>query len=490
MAGGSPSVDGDVTGNHGLTDFWIVKLDTTGDIQWQKSLGGSGYDRTDYDQSICQTADGGYIVAGYSNSNDGDVSGNHGGYDYWIVKLNSNGHVQWQKCLGGSNDDLATSIKQTADGGYIVAGYSNSNHGDVSGNHGGNNDCWVVKLDASGNIQWQKCLGGTYDEVASSVQQTADGGYIVGGHSNSNDGDVNGNHGSFNDAWLVKLNVSGNIQWQKCLGGTYDEGANAVQQTADGGYVAVGLSDSNNDGDVSGNHGYPLGTEDYWIVKLDADIVVPLRLLSFTGIVESNANKLNWQTTNEINTKDFIVERSANAINFSAVGKVDAQTSSAITHSYNYTDNAPLPGTNFYRLKMEDKDGKFTYSNVVKINYTNGNANTIIISPNPFSNSTTILFTLSQPQNVSILIYDINGRLIKTLANALFEAGAHQLLWNAKDSKQGEVASGIYFLKMQAANHSETREAGFKLMWKNGNPIMTIDSAGSSVVTSIYLVNK
>jgi Secretion system C-terminal sorting domain len=452
LAGGSPSIDGDVTGNHGITDFWIVKLDTAGNIQWQESLGGSGNDRTDYDQSIYQTADSGYIVAGYSNSNDGDVSGNHGGYDYWIVKLNSNGNIQWQKSFGGSNDDLATSIKQTTDGGYIVAGYSNSNDGDVSGNHGGNWDEWVVKLDASGNMQWQKCLGGTHDEIPTSVQQTTDGGYVVAGISTSNDGDVSGNHSSYNDCWVVKLNTLGNIEWQKCLGGTYDEGAASIQQAADGGYVVVGTT-SSNDGDVSGNHA-TYGTEDFWIVKLSADVTLPLQLISFTGILENNTIKLNWQSTNQINTADFIVERSNNNVNnFSAISKVNAQNTFALTNSYKYTDDALLQGINYYRLKMEDKDGKFTYSNVVKINYTNDNATTIIISPNPFSNSTTISFTLSQSQKVSAGIFDDAGRLIKNITDAQMEAGSHQLTWNAAG-----VANGTYYLRFNAGHYAETKK--------------------------------
>ena len=467
VAGGSSSNDGDVSGNHpdafhdNSNDAWVVKLDASGNIQWQKSLGGSGNDNA---QSICQTVDGGYIVAGYSTSDDGDVSGNHNNIndavgDAWVVKLEASGNIVWQKCLGGSANDFAKSIRQTADGGYIVAGGTTSNDGDVSNYHGAYanvGDAWVVKLDASGNIQWQKCLGGTYDEVANSIQQTADGGFIVAGFSNSNDGDVSGRHGYYNDAWVVKLTITGEMEWQKCLGGTYDEGASSIQQTADGGYIVAGSSDSNNDGDVSGNHGYPFGTSDYWIVKLDADIALPLRLLSFTGILENNATKLNWQSTNEINTKDFIVERSANAINFSAIGKVNAQTSSAITHSYHYTDNAPLPGTSFYRLKMEDKDDRFTYSSVIRINQEVRSE--INITPNPVSNYTTISFKLLQKQKILISIYDMAGRMVKILANAELQAGTHERSWDTKDEKGNAVSAGIYFLKIQSVNYSETRK--------------------------------
>jgi len=289
VAGYSKSNDGDVSGNHGSYDYWVVKLNSAGDIEWQKSLGGSS---SDWAHSIQQTSDGGFIVAGYSKSNDGDVSGHHGSthpdsltYDYWVVKLNSAGDIVWQKSLGGSSSDLTHSIQQTSDGGFIVAGYSKSNDGDVSGHHGSTHpdsltyDYWVVKLDSVGEIVWQKSLGGSDWDWAFSIDQTADGGFIVAGSSKSNDGDVSGHHGSTHpdsltyDYWVVKLNSVGEIVWQKSLGGSDEDHARSIQQTADGGFIVVGFSESN-DGDVSGNHGstHPDSlTYDYWVVKLSPD---------------------------------------------------------------------------------------------------------------------------------------------------------------------------------------------------------------------------
>mgnify|MGYP003335654201 CR=1 FL=1 len=216
VAGESWSNDGNVTGNHDTTgtncDYWVVKLDGSGNLQWQKSFGGIDYDSGGY---IQQTSDGGFILAGQSLSNDGDVSNHHGfsgSGDYWIVKLDVIGNIQWEKSLGGYDNEGATEIKLTIDGGYIITGFSYSVDGDVTGNHG-SQDYWIVKLDGSGNIQWQKCLGGTYDDFAQSIQQTSDGGYVIAGETNSNDGDVTGNHGQF-DSWVVKLDGNGNLQWQ------------------------------------------------------------------------------------------------------------------------------------------------------------------------------------------------------------------------------------------------------------------------------------
>ena len=260
-AGITGSNDGNVSGNNGSGDIWVVKTDLQGNIQWQKCLGGtSGETAT----SIQQTTDGGYIVAGNTSSNNGDVSGYHGNYDFWVVKLDSQGNIIWQKCLGGTNSEFAYSIQQTTDGGFIVAGYTHSTDGDVSGNHG-DRDCWVVKLNATGTLQWQKCLGGTSADEAQSVQQTSDGGFIVAGQTISNDGDVSGNHGS-KDLWVAKLDATGTLLWQKCLGGTNPDEAQSIQQTSDGGYIVAGITGSN-DGDVLGNH----GAIDFWVVKLDAN---------------------------------------------------------------------------------------------------------------------------------------------------------------------------------------------------------------------------
>ena len=265
VAGYTESNDHDVSGHHGDNDYWVVKLNAAGNIQWQKCLGGSA---DDIAYAIIQTSDGGYVVAGSTGSNNGDVSGNHGTYDYWVVKLSATGNMQWQKCLGGSSSDHAYSLARTADGGYVVAGASMSNDGDVSGNHGDYDD-WVVKLDATGTIQWQKSLGGDEEDIAYSIVQTNDGSYLVAGLSHSDNGDVITNHGG-DDYWVVKLNSSGDVQWQKSLGGSGYEEAHAVVQASDGGYIVAGYTESK-DGDVTGNHSGPYGTTyDEWVVKLDA----------------------------------------------------------------------------------------------------------------------------------------------------------------------------------------------------------------------------
>ena len=264
VAGGTGSDDGDVVGHIGGGDVWVVKLDHTGEILWQRCLGGNDNEGA---SDLQQTADGGYIVAGYTYSNDVNVSGNHGADDAWVVKSDAVGEIVWQRCLGGSAEEIAYAVEQTADEGYIVSGFAWSDDGDVTGRHG-DGDAWVVKLNATGGILWQQCLGGSKSEIAHAVRQTSDGGYILAGETDSVDGTVVGNHGN-SDFWVVKLNASGGILWQKCLGGSLSENGYSVQQTSDGGYVVTGRVESN-DGDVTGHHGHDFDPTDAWVVKLNA----------------------------------------------------------------------------------------------------------------------------------------------------------------------------------------------------------------------------
>ena len=223
-------------------DAWVLKLDINGNIQWQKTYRGIGNAF-----SIQQTTDGGYIVAGQTFpsvwADDTDDT-----TDAWVLKLDADGNIQWQKTYrgdyGDGDGDGARSIQQTSDGGYIVAGWWT-------------NDAWVLKLKANGSIVWQKSYGGgDHDGAASSIQQTSDGGYIVAGWTES--------FGVVHDAWVLKLDINGNIQWQKTYGGGDHDGASSIQQTTDGGYIVAGRTKS-----------FGVGNEDAWVLKLNANGNIP-----------------------------------------------------------------------------------------------------------------------------------------------------------------------------------------------------------------------
>lgn len=259
IVGTTYSDDGDVMANNGLSDIWLTKMDSMGIVEWRRNYGGSSYERGYW---VEQSADGGFLVVGYTESNDGDVSGHHGDGDIWALKLDPFGNIQWQKCLGGSKFDTAWEVQLTQDNGYVIVGVSDSPDGDVTGHHGAT-DCWVVKLQSTGDIEWQRALGGSNFDHGYSVSPTNDGGYIVAGQSQSTDGHVAGNiYGSA--AWVLKLNFEGKVLWQKTFGGSLTDRANKVVQTKEGGYILFGQTESN-DGDVTGNH----GISDLWALKLD-----------------------------------------------------------------------------------------------------------------------------------------------------------------------------------------------------------------------------
>lgn len=265
----SSSISGDKTENNlGMEDYWVVKLDASGNVQWENTIGG---DWSDYLESIFPTSDNGYICGGWSASDaTGDKTENSlGQYDYWIVKLDSAGNIQWQNTIGGDDWDFLLSISQTADGGYVCGGHSFSNiSGDKTEINLGGIDFWVVKLDSSGNIEWQNTIGGSGGDWLYSVSQTPDGGYICGGISSSGiSGDKSEANLGGKDVWIVKLDNTGNITWQNTIGGNDGENTVCVSQTLDGGFICVNRSYSNISFDKTENS---LGGSDFWVIKLDS----------------------------------------------------------------------------------------------------------------------------------------------------------------------------------------------------------------------------
>lgn len=259
ISGFTWSTDGDISNHKGERDCWILKLDSLGNMQWEKTYGGSGSESA---HSVRSTRDGGYIFAGWTNSEDGDVKGLKGQVNYWVVKINSFGEIEWQKVYGGNARDEASSIQQVSDG-YIIAGRSSSQHGDMTKNKG-DLDYWIVKIDSLGTIQWQKNYGGYDGDYPFTIHQTHDGGYIIGGTTWSKDGDVSTNRG-MRDFWVVKIDKYGSIIWEKVYGGTSTDYLQHVEITSDKGYIITGWTDSE-DEDVRGNK----GNFDIWVLKIDS----------------------------------------------------------------------------------------------------------------------------------------------------------------------------------------------------------------------------
>lgn len=271
FAGESASDSGEYKSqdSHGSYDYWIIKTDSSGQKLWDLGFGGIANDKF---QALQLTSDSGFILAGYSNSGiDGDKTQPcQGEYDYWIVKTDVNGVKQWDATFGGSEDDELESIEQTTDGGYIMGGSSTSDSsGDKSQSSQGSSDYWIVKTDANGIKQWDATFGGIALDMAYSVIQTSEGGYLLGGVSASGiSGDKSQESQGGLDFWIVKTDSAGVKLWDFRFGGNDDDQLNALEQTTDGGYILGGWSFSGLSGDKSqaSQGGY-----DYWIVKINGD---------------------------------------------------------------------------------------------------------------------------------------------------------------------------------------------------------------------------
>ncbi|MBU1936121.1 hypothetical protein KKG05_01875 [bacterium] len=220
----------------GLEDFWMIKTNSDGFPNFVHTFGGSGPDEC---FSIQQTSDSGYMLAGYTYSFSGQSSYS----DFWLLKTNADGDSLWNKTYGGTNLEGCYSAQQTADSGYILAGYTVSYGAGLA-------DFWLVKTNANGDSLWSHTYGGSQSDWCYSVEQTADGGYILAGETFS--------FGTGGDFWMVKTNANGDSLWSRAYGGTEWERCRSIQQTSDGGYILAGLTES-----------YGAGSRDFWLVKTD-----------------------------------------------------------------------------------------------------------------------------------------------------------------------------------------------------------------------------
>ncbi|GGF28196.1 gliding motility-associated C-terminal domain-containing protein [Hymenobacter cavernae] len=299
LLGGSSrsGISGDKTQrNVGAFDYWIIKLDAQGNKLWDRTFGGTAFD---YLYALQPTKDGGYVLGGHSSSGLGEdkTQPNKGEWDYWVVKLDANGTKLWDKTIGGVGYNYLYALQSTSDGGYVLGGASTSGvSGDKTQANKGLIDYWIVKLDANGTKQWDKTFGGTGQDELRAMQLTPDGGYVLGGLSMSGiSGDKSqGTQGVGYDYWVIKLDASGTKQWDKTLGGSMGEILYALQPTNDGGYLLGGYSDSGLGGDKTQ---VGQGGHDYWIVKLSNNLAPTAQISGPTSLCPGGQVVLTAATT-------------------------------------------------------------------------------------------------------------------------------------------------------------------------------------------------
>jgi len=470
----SSNISGDKTENsNGALDIWIVKISSSGVIQWQNTIGGAG---DDFVNVVKQTSDGGYIVLAGSDSNiSGDKTENsRGGLDYWILKLNASGTIVWQRTYGGANPDFDTFGQETADGGYIVGGYSDSGAtGDKTEPSNGQRDYWILKLDSLGAIVWQNAIGGSLVDRVQATAQTFDGGYIVGGFSFSGiSGDKTEANQGGSDYWIVKLSATGSIEWQNTIGGSASDPLRDLIQTADGGYLAGGYSLSNISGEKTENSN---GDFDYWLIKLNStggivwqntiggantEFLRDLKQLAdgsylVAGYSNSNISGDKLETSN--GGYDYWIVRVDTNGNITSQNSIGGATDESGPYILPTGDGGFVMGcssdSNISGDKTENSEGLedywiFKVSAAILGVETNTILNSLAVYPNP----TTGILNIDNPQGfekLQVRIFNLLGQEVKA-----YEINS--------DNPQVEITgnAGIYFVELTTG----TQKKAFKVI--------------------------
>ncbi len=263
--------NGDITDvSNGASDIWVAKLDVDGNIEWNGLYGSTG---SEFPYSVRQTNDNGFIVCGHTNTTtvSGDVStASFGLNDFWLFKLDQNGNKIWDITLGGSSSDAPSAAIEISDGSIMVVGSSSSTNGNVTDTNNGNDDIWLIKLDANGNILWDNMIGGNSQDTAVDIVEASDGNiFICGTTLSTTSGDVtNPNPSGFYQSYIVKVDLQGNVLWNTVIGGDALERARGIQEEANGCLLVLSETRSSSTGDVIEANN---GGQDLWVIRLEAD---------------------------------------------------------------------------------------------------------------------------------------------------------------------------------------------------------------------------
>ena len=374
----------------GRDDIYLIRTDSAGDTLWTRAYGGPD---PDLGFSVRQTADRGYVVAG------GTRSLGAGSWDVILIKADSIGDAVWVQTYGDTDPDLGFSVRETADGGYIIAGRSRS-YG------AGGDDVYLIRTDDAGDTVWTRTYGGPDDDEGYSVDETADGGYIVVGKTRSFGG------GPCN-VYLIKTDGVGDTVWTRTYGGRAVDWGSGVEQTTDGGYVVVGRT-----------YEFGAGGSDVYLVKTD------------------DAGDTVWTRTFGGPEDDW--------------GYSVAQTADSGYVIAGWTESFGAGDFDVYLIKTEPED-TVQVSEGHDVLHPRRRWSLSQNRPNPFRATTTISYALPDRQQISLTIYDISGARVRTLVSRTLPAGLHNVVWDGRDEAGHRVANGVYFYCLRAGGHAETR---------------------------------
>jgi len=415
----------------GNSDFWLVKTNADGQGLWSRTFGGASFD---YCFSVQQTSDGGYILVGYTESFGA------GSKDFWLVKTDAGGDSLWSRTFGGLSSDECHSVQQTSEGGYILAGYSYSFGAGLT-------DFYLLKTDANGNQLWSRTFGGSGYEECAAVQQTSDGGYILGGLAGVSSWDF----------WLVKTDANGDSVWSRTFGGPNSDQCYCIQQTSDGGYILGGYTLS-----------FGAGCSDVYLVRIDAN-GNQLWSRTFGGIYWDGCESIleapdggyivgGWTESFGSGSRDaWLIRTDANGDSLwsRTFGgyNVDACRSLRQTSDGGYilgggTSSFGSGGDDFWLVKTGAESPAEPVSILLPVEYS-----LYQNYPNPFNASTQIAYDLVKTGHVSLRIFDLLGREVVTLVSETQPAGSYSIAFDGSD-----LASGVYLCRLQVGDFSATQK--------------------------------
>jgi predicted secreted protein len=410
-------------------DVWLIRTDESGDTLWTRTFGGSS---DDYGYSVEQTKDEGYVLVGITNSFAS------GGSDVWLIKTNSTGNTTWTKTFGGIGDDGGYSVQQTADGGFIVSGYTTLTRSQ--------SDRWLIKTNAFGDTLWTKVFVGNgtfFGDYGNSVEQTTDGGYIMGGT-------INGGSYPFTSPSLIKTDSLGKKLWSKDFEpGSFFASGEAVHQTVDSGFILVG-----------GNFGY--GIYELILIKTDSsgNLVWKKSINDSYGCAVQQTRDEGYIITGYfgITTSSLLLVRTN-----SAGGILWTKTYYyGCGYSVQQTSDDGYVGSGLRGSTSEDVSFLKTTTDIVDVEPGSGSIPSDISMsqnyPNPFNPTTSIRYQIPEIGLVTIKVYDILGSEVATLVNEEKPAGTYEVQFNSHSVEGRNLMSGIYFYQLKAGDYSETKK--------------------------------
>ena len=439
----------------GICDVYLIKTDGEGNEEWQRTFGGINYDRG---ECVQQTSEGGYVVTG--------IYGTGWFYDVYLIKTDADGDSLWTKTFGGSYlaEDYGCSVQQTFDGGYIISGFTCS--------YGGQK-LYLIKTDEDGNEEWFRAYGG--GQSGNSVDQTSDGGYIIAGYTQ-------GYSPNFYDLWLVRTDANGDSLWSKTLGGTGDEVGYSIQQTSEGGYITVGETTT-----------YSLGESDVWLIRLEMEPISitltphnpPIQIPSGGGSFQFDIKIINIDTSAShvidvwtditlpggviypIFLRENLTISAGDTILRESLTQFVPGTAMAGSYSYNahvrdHETWQVLAWDSFPFEKLPGDGASLHNMGWALLGWDNqwvdfssapSGFELFPASPNPFNPETKLTFSLPMAGAVSLIVYDIQGRVVSLLVDGWRQAGTYEATFNATN-----FPSGVYFTRLQANGMSRTQK--------------------------------